>query len=149
MLVKGVMPHGTLVVETVSSLKVAKKLDNAMSEFEDKKLDIFVQVNTSGEESKSGVAPTEVAELCKQITSECKRVQLKGVMTIGAPGDISCLEALATCRDEVATALGMEAKDLGLSMGMSGDYEVAIANGSTNVRVGSTIFGARDYSNKA
>jgi len=149
MLVKGVMPHGTLVVETVSSLKVARKLDNAMSEFEDRKLDIFVQVNTSGEESKSGVAPSEVVEVCKQITSECERVQLKGVMTIGAPGDISCLESLAACRDEVTAALGMEATDLGLSMGMSGDYEVAIAKGSTNVRVGSTIFGARDYSNKA
>lgn len=149
MLVKGVVPYGKLVVETVSSLKVAKKLDNAISEFEDKKLDIFVQVNTSGEESKSGVPPGDVVELCKQITSECERLHLKGVMTIGAPGDISCLESLATCRDEVATALGIEAKDLGLSMGMSDDFEVAIAKGSTNVRVGSTIFGARDYSNKA
>jgi len=148
MLVKGVMPHGTLVVETVSSLKTAKKLDNAMSEFEGKNLEIFVQVNTSSEESKSGIAPGEAVELCKQITSECERVQLKGVMTIGAPGDVACLESLAICRDEVAAALGMESKDLGLSMGMSGDYEVAIAKGSTNVRVGSTIFGARDYSNK-
>merc|ERR1711935_901326 len=102
--------------------------------------EIFVQVNTSGEESKSGATPSEAVELCKQITSECERVQLKGVMTIGAPGDVACLESLAICRDEVAAALGMESKNLGLSMGMSGDYEVAITKGSTNVRVGSTIF---------
>ena len=147
MLVKGVVPHGTLVVETVNSLKVAKKLDNAMSDF-DGKLGIFVQVNTSGEESKSGVTTDGAIELCQQITSECERIQLKGVMTIGAPGDTECLEALVTCRDKVATALGMKSEDLEISMGMSGDFEVAILKGSTNVRVGSTIFGARDYSNK-
>jgi pyridoxal phosphate enzyme (YggS family) len=148
MLVKGVVPHGALVVETVSSLKVAKKLDNAISKFEDKKLEIFVQVNTSGEGSKSGVTPSEAVELCQQITKECERIQLKGVMTIGAPGDTDCLDSLSKCRDEVASALGVEPKELGLSMGMSNDYEVAIAKGSTNVRVGSTIFGARDYSDK-
>ena len=147
MLVKGVVPYGKLVVETVSSLKMAKKLDNAMSNFEGK-LDIFVQVNTSGEESKSGVTPEEAVELCQQITKECERVELKGVMTIGAPGDTGCLDLLATCRDEVASALDISPKELGLSMGMSNDYDVAIAKGSTNVRVGSTIFGARDYSNK-
>jgi hypothetical protein len=69
-------------------------------------------------------------------------------MTIGAPGDTDCLDSLSKCRDEVASALGVEPKELGLSMGMSNDYEVAIAKGSTNVRVGSTIFGARDYSDK-
>eukprot|EP00980_Cylindrotheca_fusiformis_P016716 scaffold5024_cov136-Cylindrotheca_fusiformis.AAC.45 len=148
MLVKGVVPHGVLVVETVSSLKVARKLDNAMSEFEGKKLDIFVQVNTSGEDSKSGVEPSEVADLCQQITNECERIQLKGVMTIGAPGDTECLDSLVKCRDDVASVLGLKPEELGLSMGMSNDYEVAIAKGSTNVRVGSTIFGARDYSNK-
>jgi hypothetical protein len=147
MLVKGVVPHGKLVVETVSSLKVANKLNNAMSDFEGK-LDIFVQVNTSGEESKSGVTPEEAVELCQNISKDCERINIKGVMTIGATGDTGCLESLAKCRDEVASALGVETKEFGLSMGMSGDYEVAIAKGSTNVRVGSTIFGARDYSNK-
>jgi pyridoxal phosphate enzyme (YggS family) len=147
MLVKGVVPHGKLVVETVGSLKVAKKLDNAMSGF-DGKLDIFVQVNTSSEDSKSGVSPKEAVELCQQITKECEHLKLKGVMTIGAPGDGDCLNALAECREQVAQALDMSPNELELSMGMSGDYDVAIQKGSTNVRVGSTIFGARDYSNK-
>jgi pyridoxal phosphate enzyme (YggS family) len=148
MLVKGVVPYGKLVVETVGSLKVAKKLDNAMSDFDGQKLDIFVQVNTSEEESKSGLSPKEAVELCQQITKECGNLRLLGVMTIGAPGDTNCLESLAECRELVAKALDMSPSDLGLSMGMSGDYEVAIQKGSTNVRVGSTIFGARDYSNK-
>lgn len=146
MLVKGVVPYGKLVVETIGSIKIANKLNNAMSDFEGK-LQVFVQVNTSGEESKSGVTPKEAVELCKQISNECENLELKGVMTIGAPGDTDCLDLLAQCRDEVASALDMSPKELGLSMGMSNDYEVAIAKGSTNVRVGSTIFGARDYSN--
>ena len=154
MLVKGVVPFGKLVVETVGSIKVANKLDNAMSDFSDngsKKLEVFVQINTSGEESKSGV-PVEDTEavigICKHIVNDCDNLSLKGIMTIGAPGDVSCLDRLAECRTTVASALDIDDPNkLELSMGMSGDFEAAIAKGSTNVRVGSTIFGARDYSN--
>ena len=155
MLVKGVVPYGKLVVETVSTVKMANKLDNAMGEFSDdgtKKLEVFIQINTSGEDSKSGIDATDkdaVIELCKHIVHECDNVSLKGLMTIGAPGDDSCLDKLAECRTVVATALGMDdAKELELSMGMSGDYEAAIVKQSTNVRVGSTIFGARYYPNR-
>jgi PLP dependent protein len=147
-LVKSVVPFGKLTVETVSSLKLAKKLNTAMKELDEaQKLDIYVQVNTSAEDSKSGVPPEEAPELCQQIVAECDQLQLKGIMTIGAPGDVACLESLASCRVAVANALGMSVvDDLELSMGMSGDFEVAIQKGSTNVRVGSTIFGDRDYS---
>mmetsp|Transcript_19947 Transcript_19947/g.55549 ORF Transcript_19947/g.55549 Transcript_19947/m.55549 type:complete len:310 (+) Transcript_19947:248-1177(+) len=150
-LVKNVVPFGKLVVETVNSAKVANKLDNAMvTNFADDEalLDVFVQVNTSGEDSKSGVSVDEAVELCGHIVDNCKRLNLKGIMTIGAPGDVECLEKLGICREKVAEALSMQSADLELSMGMSGDYEIAIAKGSTNVRVGSTIFGQRDYSNK-
>ncbi len=160
-LVKNVVPYGKLVVETVNSEKVANKLDNAMeNNFAPKEnhknnnddelllLDVFVQVNTSGEESKSGVGIDESIVLCKHIVENCKRLNLKGVMTIGAPGDVDCLERLGNCRDLVADALSVDPASIELSMGMSGDFETAIAKGSTNVRVGSTIFGARDYSKK-
>jgi hypothetical protein len=147
MLVKGVMPYGKLVVETVGSSKVADKLNNAMNDFEGK-LDIFVQVNTSGEEAKSGVSPEEAIELCKHVTEQCDRLNLLGLMTIGAIGDASCFEQLSKCRESVAAALNVDAASLELSMGMSDDFEESIKCGSTNVRVGSTIFGARDYSNK-
>ena len=72
-------------------------------------------------------------------------------MTIGMP-DYTCtpenFQCLVRCREYAAEALGMDAADLELSMGMSGDFEQAIAMGSTNVRVGSTIFGARSYPEK-
>jgi PLP dependent protein len=147
MLVKNVVPYGKLVVETVASMKLANKLNNAMSEFEGKKLDIFVQVNTSGEDSKSGIAPDAVADLCRQISTECNQLNLVGIMTIGSPGDSSDLDSLVKCREAVAEALGVSSSQLGLSMGMSNDFFEAILKGSTNVRVGSSIFGARDYSN--
>jgi len=151
LLVSSVIPNAAaLVVETVATLKLAKKLQSAMEECaandNQKKLDIFVQVNTSGEDSKSGLAPSEVVDLCKQITEECPLLNLKGLMTIGAPGDLECFDVLRACRDETASELGLSS--LELSMGMSDDFQQAIAHGATNVRVGSTIFGARDYSNK-
>ena len=93
---------------------------------------LFVQVNTSGEESKHGFDPSAVV----------------GLMTIGMPDYTSRPEnfsLLVSCRDAVAEALGLDPSSLELSMGMSGDYLAAIEMGSTNVRVGSTIFGARNY----
>jgi len=143
-LVKSVVPNSSsLTIETVASLKLANKLNNAMEAFEDRKLEIFVQVNTSGEESKGGVFPEDALALCQEITNSCTRLHLKGLMTIGAIGDLTCFNVLVKCRDEVALAL--DRSDLCLSMGMSGDFEEAIACGATHVRVGSTIFGAREY----
>mmetsp|Transcript_13304 Transcript_13304/g.22369 ORF Transcript_13304/g.22369 Transcript_13304/m.22369 type:complete len:302 (-) Transcript_13304:64-969(-) len=143
-------------IETISTIKLAAKLNRAVDSWneessgEAKKLGIYIQVNTSGEETKSGVTPgAEVCDLVKQISEECPSLSIDGLMTIGAPGDDSCFDTLAECRDEVAKVLGREPQELDLSMGMSGDFEVAIAKGATSVRVGSTIFGARDYSNLA
>ena len=134
-----------LVVETVDKMKLANKLNNAAAN-KKAQVKIFVQVNTSGEDSKSGCEPTEVVDLCRQITTNCPHLQLVGLMTIGAPGDVSCFDTLVTCRDMVQKELNLPNDDqLELSMGMSGDYLDAIAKGATNVRVGSTIFGARNY----
>lgn len=154
-LVKTVGLNKLACIETVSTLKLASKLNRAAETWNDesgseerKKLGIYIQVNTSGEDSKSGVSPgEEVAGLVKEISSECPMLSIDGLMTIGAPGDYSCFEILAQCREEVASILEKDPKDLELSMGMSGDFEVAIAKGATSVRVGSTIFGERDYSN--
>lgn len=124
-------------------------------------LRLFVQVNTSGEDSKSGVAPksSELIELCKTIRGEeCAHVQLAGLMTIGAIArsrettaeneneDFVCLREN---RDWVAEQLGIEATELELSMGMSEDFEGAIVQGSDEVRVGSTIFGTRPPKSEA
>lgn len=111
-----------------------------------------MQVNTSGEESKYGVAPDEAVPLATHIRDSCQHLVMAGLMTIGQP-DYSSRPENFTCltevRQKVAEAFGVEADSLELSMGMSGDFEQAVEMGSTNIRVGSTIFGARDYSNKA
>ena len=151
-LVKAVGLGKLACIETVSTIKLAEKLNRVVEAInedveEKKKLGIYIQVNTSGEDSKSGVSQGgELAELVKKISEECSWISIDGLMTIGAPGDDSCFDTLRLCRDEVASVLDRDPNGLELSMGMSGDFEVAIAKGATSVRVGSTIFGERDYS---
>lgn len=121
------------------------------------KLNIHVQVNTSGEESKSGCSPgDETVALCK-LVEEAPNLNLLGLMTIGAIArsvattpeneneDFLCLKEQ---RDLVVKELGLD-RSLELSMGMSEDFEGAIALGSDEVRVGSTIFGVRGPKSEA
>ena len=133
------------VIETVDTLKLAKKLNTACELANRPKLNIYLQVDTSGEDTKSGIPIPETSALALSIRDECPLLHIAGLMTIGAPGDMSCFDRLVETRVDVATALGTSIDELGLSMGMSGDYEEAIARGATSVRVGSTIFGARNY----
>lgn len=136
-------------VETVDSEKLATKLNAAIAAAGRPALPVFVQVNTSGEESKHGLDPgAPTVALAQHIAEQCPNLRLAGLMTIGMPDYSSRpenFECLARCRAEVAAALGAAESDFELSMGMSGDFEAAIEMGSTNVRVGSTIFGARQY----
>lgn len=116
------------------------------------KLRIMVQVNTSGEENKSGVEPGDTLSLCRYIVDKCPHLKLTGLMTIGAIArsqattpeneneDFVCLR---DTRDKVVKELGWKEEELELSMGMSADFEGAIALGSDEVRVGSDIFGER------
>jgi len=137
------------VLETVDSAKLATRLSNMVESIGRPPLSVMVQVNTSGEDSKFGVEPEGVLELAKHVHEACPHLKLAGLMTIGMPDYTSRpenFECLSKCRAEVAQALGLREDELELSMGMSGDFENAISMGSTNVRVGSTIFGARDYS---
>jgi pyridoxal phosphate enzyme (YggS family) len=135
------------VIETVDTLKLATKL-NAACEAVGRTLDVFVQVDTSGETTKSGVDGVELNELAQFINNSCAHLKLKGLMTIGAPGDFTCFDRLVDARQVVASLLAMDVNSLELSMGMSGDYEEAIRRGATSVRVGSTIFGERIYPKK-
>mmetsp|Transcript_10463 Transcript_10463/g.12000 ORF Transcript_10463/g.12000 Transcript_10463/m.12000 type:complete len:255 (+) Transcript_10463:98-862(+) len=141
------------MVETVDTKKLADVLNRRFPEDRKEKLRVLVQVNTSGEESKSGVEPSSCSELVKHIVENCDKLLFSGLMTIGRLGDTSteCFETLAQCKEEVLKIdnLGVSSADFELSMGMSGDYDIAIAAGSTNIRVGSTIFGARAKKEKA
>lgn len=134
-----------VVVETVDTLKLASKLNAACITANRPNLDIYLQVHTSDEETKSGVTPDELNELVDAIVKDCPNLTIKGLMTIGAPGDLSCFDKLVSCRATVAGLLNVPVESLHLSMGMSGDFEEAIAKGATHIRVGSTIFGARIY----
>lgn len=147
-LVKSLGLEKLACVETVSDIKLANKLNNAVASIKndkdgiendtkskEKKLGIYIQANTSGEETKKGVrSPKECAELAVQISNECPNLEILGMMTIGAPGDYSCFDTLANCRKEVADALGVNVDSLELSMGMSADYPEAIKRGATSVR---------------
>lgn len=148
----------------VSSVDTSKKADlldkgraalldsDEAAHVTDQVLRIMVQVNTSGEESKSGVTPSEALELCRHIRENCPHLKLSGLMTIGAIArskatgegeeneDFNCL---VETRERVAEALGIPKEELELSMGMSADFEGAIVAGSNEVRIGSTIFGER------
>ena len=138
------------VIETVDTLKLATKLNSACELAGRKEaLDIYIQVDTSGEDSKSGVSfGKNLLALADGIKAECPLLETRGLMTIGAPGDLTCFDKLVSSRTALASHWGIAEDSLALSMGMSGDYIEAIARGSTSVRVGSTIFGARDYSSK-
>lgn len=144
------VPH-LAAVETVDSAKLATLLSAACAACgRTTPLDVMLQVNTSGEESKHGVAPGDAPALAKHIAG-CSGLHLSGLMTIGQPDYSSRPEnftALAACRTEVAAALGRPETELELSMGMSGDFEAAIEMGADSVRVGSSIFGAREYPTK-
>ncbi|KAL4803942.1 hypothetical protein BDV18DRAFT_143512 [Aspergillus unguis] len=151
-------------VESVDSEKKASLLDKGWGERKadmagEERLRVFVQVNTSGEENKSGIDPnTGVIGLCRFIREKCPRLRLQGLMTIGAIArskatteenvneDFVCLKE---ARDRVVAELGLQQEGLELSMGMSEDFEGAIALGSDEVRVGTTIFGDRPPKDQA
>lgn len=132
------------LLETVDSEKFARRMNRLLEE-EERRLKVFVQVNTSGEESKYGVEPSEAVALCTFVHRECPALELSGLMTIGKyHGDASeDFARLVDVRTQVSKELGIALADLELSMGMSGDFETALKAGSTNIRIGSTIFGAR------
>lgn len=136
------------LIHSVDSLSLALEIEKQAAKI-DKIQDILIQVNISGEESKSGVAPEEAAALCVAI-SELSHVRILGLMTISIAGAseeenyriFSGLKNLARDIEEQEIP-GVSMKEL--SMGMTHDFPTAIRAGATMVRVGSGIFGARDY----
>ncbi len=131
-------------VHGVDRAKAAAALDRARPQ-DRAPLDICVQVNISAEATKGGVAPGEALALCREV-AKMPRLRLRGLMGMASPtADTASQRAqFATLRgvlDEVrAAGLPLDT----LSMGMSDDFEAAIAEGATMVRIGSAIFGERD-----
>ena len=111
-------------------------------------IDILIQVNISGEESKSGISPEELPSIL-EAAGELSRVHVKGLMTIAPKlefGDVSVhFSNMRTLFEETKQKNYRNVEMKELSMGMSNDFELAIENGATMVRVGSSIFGPRNY----
>ena len=130
-------------VHGIDRLKIAQRLDDARPDHLPP-LNVCIEVNVSGEDSKEGVAPEEVASLAAAIV-QLPRLRLRGLMTIPAPTHDPSLQQLPFRRmRELQGSLLAHGYPLDtLSMGMSEDYPAAIAEGATIVRVGTAIFGAR------
>ena len=133
-------------VHSVDDLKLAERLDRLATR-SGKRLPIFIEVNLGGEESKTGAAPDEVLPLCEQV-GKLPRLELKGLMAVpplsGAPEDARpFFRQLRRLRDEARQAGVTGGQFNDLSMGMSDDFEIAIEEGATFVRIGAALFGAR------
>jgi pyridoxal phosphate enzyme (YggS family) len=132
-------------VHTVDRLKVAQRLSEQRPP-DLGPLNICLQVNISGEASKSGVTEAELPELARAVAS-LPNLRLRGLMAIPEPEDDPARQRAPFARlRALAGELRAQGIDVGtLSMGMSGDLQAAVAEGATIVRIGSAIFGARDY----
>ena len=131
----------------LDSLKIARALHKGLHDL-DRTLDVFVQVNSSAEPQKSGLAPDEVPDLVAAL-AELPTLRVRGLMTVAVQRGVddagdrevaACFERMVELRDALPEHLcGRE-----LSMGMSGDHTLAIAHGATTVRIGQAVFGARE-----
>lgn len=129
-------------VHTVDRLRIAERLNEQRPPFAPP-LNVLIQINQGGEEQKAGALEQDASVLAREI-SALPRLVLRGLMTLpphSGEGAAAWFASLATLRSRLAT---QESPLDTLSMGMSADFEVAIAEGANFVRIGTAIFGARD-----
>ncbi|MEC0244241.1 YggS family pyridoxal phosphate-dependent enzyme [Paenibacillus chitinolyticus] len=143
--VKDVVKYVTLI-HSVDRLKLGQALHNQLVKV-NKTMDILVQINTSYEESKFGASPETALELVEQL-SRFETLNVKGLMTIGklnAANDETrhCFRLLKSIQTQIREKKIPRVKIDNLSMGMSGDFRVAIEEGATIIRIGTSVFGQR------
>ena len=133
-------------IQSVDSLDLALEIDKRAAEAS-KRIDVYVEVNTSGEASKFGARPEESVDLVGRM-SHLRHISVRGLMTIGALTDDeqairACFRRLRDLREQIQRSnfegVGIDY----LSMGMTSDFEIAIEEGSNMVRIGTAIFGPR------
>ncbi|WP_333864198.1 YggS family pyridoxal phosphate-dependent enzyme [Sphingobacterium sp.] len=144
--IKDILKYNVSCIHSVDRFDLAEKLHQRLLK-ENKTMEVLIQVNTSFEESKYGASPTEVLDLVRQIAT-LNTLQIKGLMTIGilsaeAKKVRQCFQLLKHIQQEIIALHIPQVSMKELSMGMSGDLEIAIAEGATIVRVGTAIFGQR------
>ena len=128
------------MIQSVDSLKLGTEIDRLAAKH-GRVMDILCEVNIGGEESKGGVAPDKLRELIAQL-AQLKNIRIKGLMTIPPPSQSDIF--LGRMQELYNEGADMQV----LSMGMTHDYAEAVKYGSTLVRIGTGLFGARDYSRK-
>lgn len=146
--IRDVLKYNVSCIQSVDRPDLAGKLHQRLV-FENKKMDVFIQVNTSFEDSKFGVSPDKAIALARDI-SRFDTLQIKGLMTIGVFSTVenkvrNCYKLLKSIQADIRSENipGVDVSEL--SMGMSNDLEIAIEEGATIVRIGTAIFGERIY----
>lgn len=146
--IKDILKYNITCIHSIDRLDLATKLHQRLT-LDHKTIEVLIQVNTSNEESKFGVAPEEALDLIQEV-AKLDTLRIKGLMTIGL---FSADEVKIRACFKILKDVQQQAKKLNLanvemeelSMGMSGDLEIAVAEGATIVRVGTAIFGERIY----
>lgn len=134
--------------QSLDSLPLAAELDRRL-QAAGRQLDVLIQVNSSGEDSKFGLPPEEVAAFASAL-APFDALRVRGLMTLALPSPYAsqvtaCFDRVLQVQRELRDAATPGQSYDALSMGMSGDFELAIAHGATVVRIGTAIFGPRDY----
>ncbi len=135
------------MIESVDSLSLLKKI-NSCAENNNKIMDILLEFNTSGEESKSGFQDEDSLFGCIEASKELNNIRIRGLMTVGPlehpERTEDAFSYLHTLFDKCKEKFNLRDFDV-LSMGMSHDWQLAVGQGSTQVRIGTAIFGERNY----
>ncbi len=134
------------IIESVDSLHLAREIQRRC-EMMNKTIPVLIEVNTSGEKTKHGVAPEQLPEMLKEILN-LPRLKVEGLMTIGPGWAVTEPEASRPCFTLLARLAEAMRQRFAiplphLSMGMSSDFEIGIQCGATNIRIGTALFGPR------
>jgi len=134
------------VIETLDSMKLANEI-NTQSKKLDRKVQVYIQVNVSNDE-KNGIEIPDAMELVDHIITNCPNLELVGLMSMGSIGVESEFTKVYDLKLEIFKKYKDLEKDFTLSMGTSEDYELAILNGASEIRIGTKLFGKREYNEK-
>jgi len=134
------------MIHAVDSVPLATEIDRRASGA-GRVIECLIEVNTTGEETKFGIPPGDVSALVRSL-APCDHIVIGGLMTIGpflpeAEGSRPMFRRLRELKDEIAGIAQANVRMRHLSMGMTGDFEVAIEEGATHIRIGTAIFGPR------
>lgn len=146
--IKDILKCDVACVQSLDRLDLAEKLHQRL-QIENKTIEVLIQVNTSFEVSKFGITPDNAIELVKQV-AQFQTLKIKGLMTIGLFSAETekvrkCFRLLKNLQQQIINLNIPNVEMQELSMGMSGDLETAIEEGSTIIRIGTAIFGQRIY----